>query len=301
MIQTQIEMLIEGIKSERDFYKIDEIISKVSSDFKNGKITKEEISKINENFGKDFLENTIQGYGLRKPFGYAGDFLMIDKIYTFHKSQIEKYQIWDEYFHQQSAPKAVRNRKEYFKKVIKSKINVQQSLSLMNVASGPARDLYELHEENNKLNLNTVCVEMDENAINYAKELNKKYLNQITFIHKNIFKYSEKNKFDVIWSAGLFDYFNDKAFVLILKKLKNWLNPNGEIVIGNFNKNYNPSRDYMELFGDWYLNHRTEMELRELAEKAGFKSKNIRIGKEAKNVNLFLHIKMKKKTEQNKA
>lgn len=164
----------------------------------------------------------------------------------------------------------------------------------MNVASGPARDLFELSEENKDLNLEVVCIEMDEKAINFAKNLNKEYLNKISFVHKNIFRHSEKNKYDVIWSAGLFDYFDDKAFVLILKRFKSWLKPNGEIIIGNFNENYNPSRDYMELFGEWYLNHRTENELRELAEKAGFKSENIRIGKEEENVNLFLHIEMKK-------
>lgn len=294
MRQSKIEMLTQEIKSEKDFDKLDNLISKISTDFKNGEISKEDISKINGSFGKDFLENTIQGYGLRKPFGYAGDFLMIDKIYTFHKSSIEKYQIWDEYFHRQSAPKAVRNRKEYLKKDIKSKIKNKQPLNLMNVASGPARDLFELYEENIGLNMNTVCIDMDEAAIKYAKKLNKKYLNQITFIHKNIFRHSENNKYDVIWSAGLFDYFNDKAFILILKKFKNWLNPDGEIIIGNFNKNHNPSRDYMELLGEWYLIHRTEIELKELAEKAGYKPENIRIGKEEENVNLFLHIKLEK-------
>lgn len=294
MQKTQLELLTQEVISEKDFSKIDQLIATVISDFKNGKISKMEMSAINHSFGMEFLENTIQGYGLRKPLGYAGDFLMIDKIYTLHKSPIEKYRIWDEYFHRQSAPKAVRNRKEYFKKIIKSKFDEKKTLKIMNVASGPARDLFELSEENKDLNLEVVCIEMDEKAINFAKNLNKEYLNKISFVHKNIFRHSEKNKYDVIWSAGLFDYFDDKAFVLILKRFKSWLKPNGEIIIGNFNENYNPSRDYMELFGEWYLNHRTENELRELAEKAGFKSENIRIGKEEENVNLFLHIEMKK-------
>ncbi|MEE9437612.1 MAG: class I SAM-dependent methyltransferase [Saprospiraceae bacterium] len=294
MIQTQIEILSQKIISDKDFPEIDKLVSLISSDFKNGKITKEDITVINQSFGKEFLENTIQGHGLRKPYGYSGDFLMIDKIYTFHKSPIEKYKNWDEYLHRQSAPKAVRNRKDYFKKTIKAKLNKNQKLNLMNVASGPARDLFEFYEENKNCDMNTVCVEMDKNAIEYAEELNRNHLNKITFVNKNIFKHKEENKFDVIWSAGLFDYFNEKAFVLILKKFKEWLKPGGEIIIGNFNKNYNPSRDFMELLGDWYLHHRTDIELTKLAEKAGFLSKNIRIGKEEENVNLFLHIKKEK-------
>lgn len=291
MIQTQIETLTQKELSKKDFPKIDRIISDLSSDYKKGKISKEEIVAINQSFGKEFIENTIQGYGLRKPFGYAGDFLMIDKIYTFHKSQIEKYKMWDEYFHCQSAPKAVRNRKDYFKELLKTKLREYPSLNLMNVASGPARDLFEFYEENNDYEVKTKCIEMDENAINYAKDLNREYLHKISFVNQNIFKHKEESKFDIIWSAGLFDYFNEKAFVFILKKFKDWLSPNGEIVIGNFNKNHNPSRDYMELLGDWYLYHRTDIELKELAERAGFNSQNIRIGKEEENVNLFLHLK----------
>ncbi|NOQ27662.1 MAG: methyltransferase domain-containing protein [Bacteroidales bacterium] len=291
MIQTQIETLTKKKITEIDFPEIDKLISTLSSDLNNGKITKKEILTMNQSFGQEFLENTIQGHGLRKPFGYSGDFLMIDKIYTFHTSPIEKFKIWDEYFHLQSAPKAVRNRKDYFKKIIKEKLNKYKKMNLMNVASGPARDLFELYEENKNCELNTVCIEMDENAIKYAENLNLKYLNKISFVHKNIFRHKEESKFDVIWSAGLFDYFDEKSFVLMLKKFKEWLNDNGEIIIGNFNEDHNPSRDYMEILGDWHLHHRTEIELKELAEKAGFNPNQIIIGKEKENVNLFLHIK----------
>lgn len=293
MIQKQIEVLTQEVLSDKDFYKIDSFITAISSDFKQGKITKEKISLMNECFGAEFLENTIQGHGVRKPFGYAGDFLMIDKIYTFKKSPISKYRIWDEYFHRQSAPKAVRNRKKYFKKIIKSKLDKNKNLTLMNVASGPARDLLEFYEENGSPALDTVCVEMDERAIAYAKNINQKYLSKISFVHRNIFRHNDNNKFDLIWSSGLFDYFNDKAFVLVLKKFKKWLKPGGEIIVGNFNKSHNPSRSYMEIFGEWYLHHRTESELIELAKKAGFDPSFIRIGREEENVNLFLHIKLR--------
>ena len=292
-LQTQIELLSQKELSEKDFPEIDEIVETLSLNLRNGEISKSEINKINQSFGEEFLENTIQGYGLRKPFGYAGDFLMIDKIYTYHKSPIKKYEIWDRYFHSQSAPRAVRNRKDYFNKVMHNNCTkCHEEFNLLNVASGPARDLFELYEEDDLNNLKTTCIEMDENAIKYAKELNKNHLDKIKFIHKNIFKHKEENKFDLIWSAGLFDYFNDKAFVIILKKLKDWLSPKGEIIVGNFNENNNPSRNYMEIFGDWYLHHRTKNQLIELAKESGFNAENISVGEEEENVNLFLHLKM---------
>lgn len=291
--QNQIEELIKFNNiSHDDFDKIDKIIESISLDLKNGQLTRKDISEINTIFGEEFLENTIQGYGLRKPYGYAGDFLMIDKIYTLATSENPKFKIWDEYFHLQTAPKAVRNRKEYFKKIMQKRINCNTQLELLNVASGPARDIFEMYS---KLPANkkvvTTCVEMDKNAVEYAQELNKEFLDKIQFIQKNIFKYKENSKYDIIWSAGLFDYFNDKAFLLILKKFKNWLKPGGEIIIGNFNENHNPSRNYMEIFGEWFLTHRTEDQLIYLAMEAGFDRKMINIDNEPENVNLFLHIK----------
>ncbi len=289
----QLEALIKkGKISKDDFQKIDNIVAFLSSQIKDQLLTKEDISKLNTYFPDDFIKNTIQGHGLSKPFGYAGDFLMIDKIYTYHKSDKPEYGIWDEYFHQQSAPIAVRNRKEYFKKIIHQKISDSPTLKLMNVASGPARDLFEVYAAlpENKL-IETTCVEMDENAIKFAKELNHDFLNNITFIQKNIFRHSTSDTYDLIWSAGLFDYFSDKAFLMVLRKFKEWLKVDGEIIIGNFNEDYNPSRDYMEIFGEWYLNHRTENQLFNLAMRAGFKASRITIGKEPENVNLFLHLR----------
>ena len=111
------------------------------------------------------------------------------------------------------------------------------------------------------------------------------------FIHKNIFRFSTDEKFDIVWSAGLFDYFDDKTFVRLIKKFMGWTKPGGEIIIGNFGLQ-NPSRNYMELIGDWFLQHRSEVTLTAMAVEAGIKQENIFIGKEQEGVNLFLHLKV---------
>ncbi len=77
----------------------------------------------------------------------------------------------------------------------------------------------------------------------------------------------------MIWSAGLFDYFNNETFVKLIKRLQGYLTPNGEMVIGNFSRN-NPHRVYMEIFGEWFLNHRNADELLELAIQTGIDKKN---------------------------
>ena len=244
-----------------------------------------------KNTGLEFLysNNSIMGHIRNKPYGYAGDFHIIDRIYTHdYSSQFEK---WDRFSLQNSAAVAVRNRKTYFKNLVSSKVG-KDSQQILNVASGPARDIFEFFEENENSNhINFTCVEMDQRAIDFALKLNQDHKNKITFINKNIFKFRTEEKFDMIWSAGLFDYFDDRAFVHTLSKMKDWIKPGGEIVIGNFNQECNPSRPYMEIIGEWFLNHRTDDELIALAVKAGFSKENLRIGREEENVNLFLHIK----------
>jgi len=297
----RVEVLIESLRhfvrkgnwSHDSFDKLDGLLSEVGYEMQNGTLTKSDISEITTSFKKDFLAETLQGHGLRKPYGYPGDFLLLDKIFTNYKTRNSRYRIWDDYFQKQAAPCAVRNRKEYFKNIMMAKSRENSDLRMLNVVSGSGRELYELYMNlpDDKI-INTSCVEVDDYAIAYSKGLNTDYLEHIHYMHSNIFRFENDQKYDVIWSAGLFDYMNDKAFLLLLDKFRNWLAPGGEIVIGNFNEENNPSRDYMEIMGDWHLIHRTENQLKDLAKQAGFLNNQIKVGREELNVNLFLHIKL---------
>ncbi len=272
--------------------EVSEIIATIIDDYRSGRISKEQISRLIKEHSQ--LQSTIQWHGFSKPYGYSGDFAIIDKIYTHHITPVKEAACWDEYFHTQAAPIAVRNRKTYFKKWIAEKVDsIGTRFNLLNIASGPARDLYEAYNALDKEHvLRTTCVEMDPDAIAFAKTLNKSHLDSVTFIQKNIFRYQDTTVYDGIWSAGLFDYFDDKTFVRILRRMRDWIGEGGEIVIGNFNADHNPSRDYMELLGDWYLHHRTEHQLIDLALQAGYPRGTTRVQREPENVNLFLHINL---------
>lgn len=289
----QLDTIKQKGRFDSDYYPfIDSMVAIIGCLKRTGQISDDDINEIRHFFGQDFLENTLHGMALLKKYGYAGDFLMIDKIYTGNTPHNPFFQSWDKYFQNHAAPKAVRNRKEYFKTIIQQKLNSQPAIKLLNIASGPGRDLLELYKEKvNGYHLETTCVEMDKHAIEYAENLVVDYAGKIKFINKNIFKYDTEEKFDVIWSAGLFDYFDDKAFVFILKKMKTWIAEKGEIIIGNFNDKHNPTREYMELFGNWYLHHRSNEELVALAKEAGFDESQLSVGNEEENVNLFLHCK----------
>lgn len=279
--------IAQGGPKVEEYQAFNVCINELGQLIRTNKISEAELESIRT--GCRFLDdpNSIMGHILQKPYGYAGDFAIIDRLYTYDHS--EAHRCWDDFALQNAAAKAVRNRKQYFKEQLKRRLN--SNSRLLNIASGPARDVYELLHENPLLRPGITCVEMDSKAIAHARTLNDAFLDQISFINKNIFRFDTAEKYDVIWSAGLFDYFDDRAFVLLLQRFNNWIDKGGEIIIGNFNQDCNPSRDYMELFGDWKLRHRSAEELMELACRAGFDAANVFVGSEPEQVNLFLHIR----------
>lgn len=273
-----------------NFFQLDELLAITAYEYRNGRISKEAITEINSSFEKHFLENTLHGRGFLKPNGYPGDYLFLDRIYTKYVSDHPSYRIWDAYVQQSGGPNAVRNRKAYFKHLAKAKANSRAETKVLNIISGSGRELAELYQDDAQKNIHTTCVEIDKEAILYSKELNKAHLDQITYVNANIFRYQTAETFDIIWAAGLFDYLNDKAFVNLLRRFGNWQKKGGEIVIGNYNEAHNPSRNYMEILGDWYLIHRTEAQLLQLARDAGFKEDEIHVSRMPDNVILYLHI-----------
>ncbi len=65
-----------------------------------------------------------------------------------------------------------------------------------------------------------------------------------SFINANIFKYKTTEKYDLIWSAGLFDYLNDRRFIFLLNKLYTYLKPEGVLYVGNFSDQNRPGNTW---------------------------------------------------------
>lgn len=285
------QVIANGGPEVKEYDTLNGIFDQLFQDYKTGRLSTEEMAQLQSSFETEGMENTLHGHCRLKPYGYAGDFMIIDKIYREDVSSDERFEKWDIYWNNQPATKAVRNRKDYFIRTILNRLQ-PTPLRLLNVASGPARDLAEVYTCIPSGALQTTCVEADAHAIAYATELNEANMQHIRFIHQNIFRFATEEQFDLVWSAGLFDYFEDSVFVKLLRKFISWTKPGGEVIIGNFS-NQNPSRSCMELAGDWYLHHRPAESLLAMALEAGADSADIHVGKELEGVNLFLHVKVR--------
>ena len=285
-----ISYLIEkGGPDPTDYLRLNMLLQHFSGGKSHAMLLESHLQAIRTAFGETLSPDTIHGWAYQKPMGYAGDFQIIERIYTRHTSPKSHFAKWDHFSHHQAATKAIRNRISFFlDQVWKAKTQATSQCHILNLASGPGRDMYETFKILGAPGIQLDCVEQDPHAINYATTLCHDFLEHIHFIQKNVLRFTTRQTYHMIWSGGLFDYFNDSIFKRILKRLLPLLKTHGKLIIGNFSTD-NPSRGYMDLF-QWNLIHRTRKELRQLARDCGVPDQKISIEQEPEGINLFLVI-----------
>jgi cyclopropane fatty-acyl-phospholipid synthase-like methyltransferase len=98
-----------------------------------------------------------------------------------------------------------------------------------------------------------------------------------------------RKRYDLIYSTGLFDYFNDKISIKLISNLKKLLLPDGMIMISNVTDRYkNPSVHYMEWAGQWVLVYRTAEEFKRIFIEAGFDKEKLMLIKERTGVMQYI-------------
>lgn len=270
----------------------DKWVRRIEDEIKSNRLKIEEACLVwdHEELRELLKLETCQGYVLSKPRGYDGDFEIIERIYQQWRSPNPALVKWDDYFHAQAAPKAVRNRKHYFLDWLatKEKTVGGRGLLVLNIASGPGRDMFEHFTAHPQSPTRFECVEQDAEAIIYAQKLCLAFIDKLCFHQANAVSFRSRKHYDLVWSGGFFDYLTDDLFSRVLHRYYLMVAAGGELVVGNFST-INPTRTLMEL-GRWFLHHRTEEQLIGLAVQAGIAPNLIRIAKESEGVNLFLHV-----------
>lgn len=258
------------------------------------------VYKLKKIFEKRYRRYFLYGEYIKwcaeKPFGYSGDYKIINDIYQNQVRTTGFDRLWDNWFQQLAASCAVRARKEELKKIIFDFIeaNKGRKIRIMNLGCGPAREIKELLEAGPKKLFSKVtfdCYDFDIRAIEYAKNLLNGERN-VNFFQKNAVRLALKNniedeirdKYNLIYSSGLFDYLDERIGARLLANLRKILK-DGIMVISNFRDKYsNSSSVWMEWIGDWYLIYRTEEEFKRIFLNAGFSSKELEIIAQKSNV-----------------
>lgn len=247
----------------------------------------------------------------RKPFGYCGDYLMMNYIYDYYGD--------DRYLGESSYEKLINNytcnipfsssnirRKEFLKEKILEIIKRKDEAKITSVGCGPARELVELLNENRiKKPVFFKCLDFEEKALEYLKSeikeipKTKKEFLTIQYIHKNIIDIvvnrkikEEINNQDLIYVAGVFDYLGTHFCARLTKQLFQLLDKNGILIICNASQENITHRAYYEMLGEWNMHHRTKKEMLEWTK--GLRESYKIIFEESKGCNNYLFLTIKK-------
>lgn len=241
-----------------------------------------------------------------KPKGYAGDYEMMNIIYRAESVGDSLFAKCIHYYLvNEPASKAVRNRADYLNSKISAMIRGRSpasanKLRFLSVASGPAREIQMLIEKENQETLagNEFCLlDQDIDALKEAQRaikqiaLRRQVNPQISLYHKAIKNVISEgigtSGFDLIYSAGLFDYFTEPVAIMAAKRLYEALNPGGTLIIGNFNVT-NPNQMTMDMGFDWRLIYRSRETLQKMFAGIGA---SFDIEEEQQGINLFCIIR----------
>lgn len=165
--------------------------------------------------------------GYEKPRGYPGDYCTLEMIYDAKDlSEDVLGRLFDRYLFKDAYVVAVQNRKEKMKALLRDlilKSSASGALRILNVASGGARDIRELLNENPRIfksrKVDIVMVDQDKEALNFSEKEIRRIGGNVTvsYVQENIanlFRNQVKfkrglGKFDIIYSIGLIDYISD--------------------------------------------------------------------------------------------
>ncbi|MEW6777954.1 MAG: class I SAM-dependent methyltransferase, partial [Bdellovibrionota bacterium] len=206
---------------------------------------------------------------------------------------------------EQAAAQAVRNRRAFIARVMnetRAQHPANSRLRVLSVACGPAREMCDvLQSPEDAQGYDITLLDQDPHAIAEAKEEVQEAEKRIgtaarirfvlqsvrTMLQSSPLR-QEGQRFDLIYSMGLFDYLTEPVARAVLNELFELLAPGGQLIVGNFHPR-NKTRIYMEYWADWTLIYRDENELRGLVD--GFANITCEIENEPSGCQCFLRIR----------
>jgi SAM-dependent methyltransferase len=222
-------------------------------------------------------------HSLTKPFGYAGDFSILELVYdkAYHEDTASTTgRVLESWALDNVLPTAVRDRKDTLrmmieKQCLKKNPTHTRPMRILSVGSGSARELRELPVECLDL-LEVVMVDSDEKPLEFAKAalIARGIERAPTTITANFLKLKragvdiEKGGFDLVYSFGVIDYLPDTLATRLLTDAARFLKERGTLIFCVKDTNhYTPW--FYSWFYDWRFVPRTIADGERLATLSG--------------------------------
>jgi extracellular factor (EF) 3-hydroxypalmitic acid methyl ester biosynthesis protein len=244
-----------------------------------------------------------------KPLGYAGDYEMVNMM--LKESPTVGNNTYARIFHDLTtnvaAAVAHRNRITILERLLGEEAErvtseEQRIFTVLTVACGPAVEVQRFIRNNSLSSQSAVhLMDFNEETLRYVegrieeavadsghKPVIKIIHKSVDDLLKNIQKENEGflPSYDLIYCAGLFDYFPDNVCRNLVNLYYGWIRPGGLLATTNVHP-INPDRNVMEHLLDWYLIYRDEAQMRALAPKGS----DPEVILDETGVNIFLNLR----------
>lgn len=245
-----------------------------------------------------------------KPLGYAGDYEMVNMMLKESPSTGNNTyaRIFQEIQTDVSAATAHRNRIDILEAALVAEAEriveeEQRVFTVLTVGCGPAVEVQRFIRNHDIANQSSIhLMDFNDETIAYVKQRTAASIEAsgrqpaLQFIQKSIdelLKDVHKDtdaaflpSYDMIYCAGLFDYFPDNVCRNLVHLYYKWVRPGGLLITTNVHPK-NPERFCMEHLLEWYLIYRDEPQMATLAPKGS----NPKVYVDSTGVNVFMDIR----------
>lgn len=236
--------------------------------------------KTDHFFSKSYCMNRTRVW----PQGSQGDYKTLEGAYKNAALSEGLGYYLDLYMLDLPLARAVRSRIKWLEILLKDELLKRKEPAILNIACGACRELVRIVPEIIESGAKIVCIDSDNDAINYAQgRLSSLGLrNNIDFLNYNalrLFDYesgiAEFGTQDIIYSVGLFDYLPTDFLIKMFDTLYRMLN-NGGRFIAAFKDAGRYRSQYYHWLVDWdgFLQRR-EDEFRMILDRAGIPPSSI--------------------------
>lgn len=242
-----------------------------------------------------------------KPLGYAGDYQMVQMMLSDPWEGSNTFaKILNASALRHNAPAAHRNRIDLLLQALRLESQRAASegrrLKVLNIGCGPAVEVERFIETEELANqVDITLVDFNLETLDYvrkkilpkARELRPNMRVEIEqrSVHEIIQlsiegKAADVTNFDLIYSAGLFDYFRDTTCGFLIQHFYSQVHPGGQVIVSNVTPQHS-SEAIMGLVMEWTLELRDEKQMLTLAPGLGRQE----VYSDSTGVNVFLSVR----------
>lgn len=192
--------------------------------------------KTNPILSKSYCINRTRTW----PQGHQGDYNTLEIAYKNAPLSEGIGYYLDKYMLSLTISIAARERIIKLREMLQEELKNRRNPKVLNIACGSCREVFELAPEIKASGAKFTCVDLDEDALNYA--LDRFAHAGLTEDHVELRKYNALRIFDfetaamefamqdIIYSVGYFDYLPDGFLIKLLSSLYKLLTPGGTLI-----------------------------------------------------------------------